>query len=68
MLKKLKTLIFDTRKFIEEAIKELKKVSWPTKRETFYFTLTVLVVSFLVALYLTFWDTIYQAILKFLIS
>lgn len=68
MLKKLKTSIFNTRKFIEESIKELKKVSWPTKKETFYFTLTVLIVSILVALYLTFWDTIYQAILKFLIS
>lgn len=39
-------------KFIKEAKEEVKKVNWPTKKETFKYAIIVLFTSFVVALYL----------------
>ncbi|BFD25041.1 MAG: preprotein translocase subunit SecE [Candidatus Parcubacteria bacterium] len=38
--------------YIKASIEELKKVSWPTKKETYRYTVLVVVVSLAVAAYL----------------
>ena len=38
--------------FIREAKAELKKVTWPTRRQIWYWTLVVIVFTFCVSLYL----------------
>jgi len=49
--------------FIEEAIAELKKVSWPTKKEIKDTTLVVIIAVFIFGLYLFAIDLILQWIL-----
>lgn len=50
--------------FIVEAKAELMKVNWPTKRQTLNYTLIVVGVSLIVALYLGGLDYIFSTILK----
>lgn len=38
--------------YIKASIEELKKVTWPTKKETYHYTVLVIVVSLVVAAYL----------------
>jgi len=38
--------------YIRESRAELKKVTWPTKQQLWYFTLIVLIVTFISAAYL----------------
>jgi len=38
--------------YIKASIEELKKVTWPTKKETYRYTVLVIVVSLVVAAYL----------------
>ena len=44
--------------FIREAKAELKKVTWPTRRQIWYWTLVVIVFTLCVSLYLGFIDFI----------
>ncbi len=48
------------RRFIDEAWSELKKVSWPSREQTRNLTVLVLVVSFAVGIYITFFDVIFS--------
>ena len=50
--------------YIDETKAELKHVSWPTRRQTVVFTITVIVLSILTGLLLGFFDFIFNAILK----
>ncbi len=49
--------------FFKEARIELKKVTWPTRQDTINYTVTVVVVSVAVALFLGGLDYIFQVIL-----
>ena len=40
------------RRFIAEAISELRKVSWPTRREAWNLTVVVIVISFIMGVLL----------------
>ena len=51
-------------KFIKESRAELKKVVWPTREETIRHTLTVIVMSGALALFLGGVDYVLQFILK----
>ncbi len=53
------------RRFIDEAWSELKKVSWPSREQTRNLTVLVLVVSFAVGIYITFFDAIFSQALNF---
>jgi len=54
--------------FFKEVIAESKKVDWPTRQETFKFTLLVLGISASVALFLGALDFVFVGILsKFII-
>lgn len=50
--------------FLKEARIELKKVTWPTREETIRYTMTVIVISVVVAFFLGGLDFIFQFILN----
>lgn len=55
-------------KYIKESIIELKKVTWPGKKETYRYTLLVMGISLLVAAFLGTLDFIFNIGLEFLIT
>ena len=54
------------RRFINESWSELKKVSWPNRMQVRNLTVLVFVVSFVVGLYITVADTIFDQVIKLL--
>jgi preprotein translocase SecE subunit len=54
------------RRFIAEAVSELKKVSWPTIPQTRNLTVLVFTVSLAVGVYVFFWDKLFQGVIGFL--
>lgn len=54
--------------YIKEVIEEAKKVTWPTRKQTIYFTITVLAISVIVAYYLGLLDFLFGKGLKFLLT
>jgi len=54
--------------YIQETKAELKHVIWPTKRQAFYFTIIVIVLSVLVAYFLGIFDFIFGRILEKILS
>ncbi|MGC9046867.1 MAG: preprotein translocase subunit SecE [Minisyncoccia bacterium] len=51
-------------KFLQESKQELKRVNWPTKDETIRYTLFVIVLSILIAVYLGLLDFVFLKILQ----
>jgi preprotein translocase subunit SecE len=56
------------RQFIKESWSELKKVSWPSRLQVRNLTILVFVVSFVVGLYITIADTMFDYVIRFLSS
>lgn len=54
--------------YIKASIEEMKKVAWPTKKETYNYTLLVIFISLGVALFLGLLDIIFTKGLEFLIT
>lgn len=54
--------------FIKEVIAEGKNVHWPTKRQTIFYTVAVLVVSAIIAYYLGLLDFLFSKGLGFLLT
>jgi preprotein translocase subunit SecE len=54
--------------YIKSSIEEMKKVSWPTKKETYKYTVLVIAVSLAVALFLGGLDYIFSTGLTYLIN
>lgn len=54
--------------YIKNSVVELKKVSWPTKKETYNYTLLVVGVSLVTALFLGGLDFVFNLGLEFLIK
>lgn len=50
--------------FFIESKRELKKVKWPTKSEALQYTLIVIIISLIVAIYLGSLDFIFSNLLK----
>jgi len=50
--------------FLKEAKIELKKVTWPTREETIRYTLTVIVITAAIAVFLGGLDYVFQYILN----
>jgi len=61
------TMITPLINYIKESIEELKKVSWPTRKETVRLTLIVVIISAVVGAYLGGLDFILNELLKVLI-
>lgn len=53
--------------YFQEVIQELKKVSWPTGKQTFNLTLLVISVTLLAALYIGGLDYVFQNIVAAII-
>jgi preprotein translocase subunit SecE len=56
------------RTFIAESWSELKKVTWPSRDQVRSLTILVFVVSFVVGLYITVADTMFDQIIRTLSS
>ena len=56
------------RQFINESWSELKKVSWPTREQVRNLTVLVFAVSFIVGVYITVLDFVFQGAIDFLIE
>ena len=50
--------------YISETKEEMKHVSWPTRRQTFLFTMLVIFISVIVAAYLGLFDYLFSLGLK----
>jgi preprotein translocase SecE subunit len=53
--------------YIAETKEEMKHVSWPTRNQTFMFTILVIFISIAVAAYLGFFDFLFTLGLKSII-
>ncbi|NCQ16066.1 preprotein translocase subunit SecE [Candidatus Falkowbacteria bacterium] len=54
--------------YLKASIEEMKKVTWPTKKETYNFTILVISISLGVALFLGLLDIIFNFGLEYLIT
>ena len=54
--------------YFKETKTELKHVIWPSKSQTFYYTLIVIVLSFIIAYYLGIFDFIFSKGLEKIIA
>ena len=57
-----------TIEYLKEVRVEMSHVTWPTRNQTIYFTITVLLVSLFIAYYLGFFDKIFSAGLGYLLT
>lgn len=53
--------------YIKEVIAEAKNVTWPTRKQTIFFTITVLIISVFVAYYLGLLDFLFAQGLNLLL-
>jgi preprotein translocase subunit SecE len=54
-------------RYFQESLEEMKKVTWPTKKETYNYTLLVIVISLAIAAFLGILDYGFNLGLKELI-
>ncbi|MCU0680565.1 MAG: preprotein translocase subunit SecE [Planctomycetes bacterium] len=54
--------------YFKTSWEEMKKVTWPTKKETYQYTIMVLVISLVVSIFLFALDSIFNWGLKSLIK
>ena len=55
-------------KYLQESIEEFKKVTWPTKKETYNYTILVIAISLGIAAFLGGVDFIFNKILEQIIA
>lgn len=53
---KIKSWLNQFFNYLKESKEELKKVSWPTRKETLNYTLIVIIISSIIAVFLGFAD------------
>jgi len=53
--------------YIKEVLAEMKQVNWPSRDQTIFYTIAVLVVSALIAYYLGFFDALFSRGLQWLL-
>ncbi|MFH0951115.1 MAG: preprotein translocase subunit SecE [bacterium] len=54
--------------YLTAAVQEMKKVSWPTKKETYHYTVLVIVISVVIAAFLGGLDYLFNALLQVLLN
>jgi len=54
--------------YLTESVAEMKKVTWPTKKETYNYTLLVIGISIGTAIFLGILDYIFNLGLQFIIN
>lgn len=60
-------MIEKIKKYLKTSLEEIKKVNWPTKKETQNYTLVVIAISTFVAVFLYILDQIFSTALKVVI-
>jgi len=55
-------------RYIKASVEEMKKVTWPTKKETYQYTLLVIGISLAIAAFLGALDYIFSFILELVIK
>jgi len=55
-------------KFLQEVRQEMKKVTWPTRKEISGSTIVVIITVFIVAIYLGIVDNVLQRIMLYLVN
>ena len=60
-------MILKAKEFLSDVVVEVKKVTWPSKKEAIGGTMVVLVLVFIMAIYLGLVDTILSKIVESLI-
>jgi preprotein translocase subunit SecE len=51
------------RRYFDEVVSELRKVSWPTREQVRNLTVLVFAISFVVGLYITVLDSIFRGLI-----
>ncbi len=64
----MRNLYEKTRRFLKEFVIEMKKVSWPTRKEVTASTWVVIVVVMVVSFYLGLADLIFSKLLRLILS
>ena len=54
--------------YIKEVLAEAHHVTWPTRKQTIFFTVTVIIISVLVAYYLGLLDFLFKEGLRLLLT
>lgn len=49
--------------FLRDTRGELKHVNWPTRKQSFWFTFSVIAISIIIAVLLGFFDTLFSTLL-----
>jgi preprotein translocase subunit SecE len=67
-MEKVKEVMQKIIQFIKEAKIELKKVTWPTPKQTLASTAVVIIIVFIVAIYLGLVDYVLAKLVKFILG
>jgi preprotein translocase subunit SecE len=67
-MEKIKLMIQKVMKFLSEAKAELKKVTWPSPKQTMASTLVVIIIVFIVSIYLGIIDFGLAKLVKFILG
>ena len=54
--------------YLKESVAEMRKVTWPTKKETYNYTMIVIGLSLGVAIFLGAWDLVFKQGFELLIK
>ena len=52
------------KQYLQETKVELAHVSWPTRKQAIAYTIVVIIISFVTAFYLGFFDYLFQVLLQ----
>jgi preprotein translocase subunit SecE len=67
-MEKVKEVVQKIIQFIKEAKIELKKVTWPTPKQTLASTAVVIIIVFIVSIYLGIVDFVLAKLVKFVLG
>ena len=67
-MEKIKVIFQKVIRFLSEAKMELKRVTWPTPKQTMASTTVVIVIVFIIAIYLGIIDYILARLVKFILG
>ena len=68
MKEKVKVILQKITQFLKEAKVELKKVVWPTRKQTLASTAVVIIIVFIVSIYLGIVDFVLAKLVKFVLG
>ena len=68
MKEKVKKIIQKVTQFLKDAKVELKKVTWPTPKQTMASTAVVIIIVFIVSIYLGIVDFVLAKLVKFVLG